>query len=64
MRVIGFIEDDHPIEKILWHLNMLDTQPVGGDPATFDEVYTPALEAELVFDDSFSQLPPVDYWIQ
>lgn len=61
MRIIAFIEDEDPIEKILRHLNLWDTCHVGRDPPTSDEVYTPTSEAEHVFDDSFSQLQKVDY---
>ena len=58
MRIISFIEDDEIIEKILRHLDLWETRC--HDPPAPNAVHTP----ELTYDDSYSQLPPIDYWLQ
>ena len=58
MKIISIIEDDKIIAKILRHLGLWETR--SHDP--------PAPKAfpdsELIYDDSYSQLPHTDYWLQ
>ena len=58
MKIISFIEDDEIIEKILRHLGVWETR--NHDPPAPNAVHTP----ELTYDDSYSQLPPIDDWLQ
>jgi len=62
MRVISFIEDDELIKKILMHLGLWETR--NHDPPQPDDTHTPSIEAELTYDYTYSQLPPIDYWTQ
>ena len=56
MKIISFIEELDIIEKILRHLDLWDIR--NHDPPTQKPSYIP----ELVYDDSESQIPVVDYW--
>ncbi len=58
MRIISFIEDYELIEKILKHLGLWETK--NHDPPAQDVSHIP----ELTYDDSYSQLPPTDNWLQ
>jgi hypothetical protein len=58
MRIISFIEDHDLITVILKHLNLWETR--NHDPPVKDIKHTP----ELIYDDSYSQVPEVDYWDQ
>ncbi len=58
MKIISFIEDNEIIAKILRHLGLWETR--NHDPPAPKAVHTP----ELTYDDSYSQLPPIDYWLQ
>lgn len=62
MKIIAFIEDDALIRKILVHLRLWDTRNHG--PPQLEEMHIPAIETELTYDDTYSQLPPIDYWTQ
>jgi hypothetical protein len=62
MKVIAFIEDDAPIKKILEHLGSWET--CNHDPPKSDILHTPIIEAELTYDYTYSQLPPIGYWTQ
>jgi len=55
MKIISFIEDLDIIEKILRHLDLWDIR--NHDPP----IQQPYI-SELVYDDSESQIPAVDYW--
>jgi hypothetical protein len=57
MRIVSFIEQPEVIEKILRHLHLWAPKIHGLPPSKPD--YIP----ELIFDDSYSQLPERDYWI-
>lgn len=58
MRIISFIEDEAAIEKILRHLGLWLTR--NHDPPHKCAAHIP----EFTYDDSDSQLPPIDYWLQ
>ena len=58
MKIISFIEDKDVIEKILRHLGLWKTR--NHDPPFKSAAHIP----ELTYDDSYSQLPPSDYWLQ
>ena len=62
MKLISFIEDDALIKKILMHLGLWETR--NHDPPKLDTLHTPAIETELTYDYTYSQLPPIDYWTQ
>jgi hypothetical protein len=62
MKIIAFIEDDALIRKILVHLQLWDTR--NHDPPKLDSTHIPTIEAELTYDDTYWQLPPIDYWTQ
>jgi hypothetical protein len=51
-----FIEDDRLIKKILKHLGLWETR--NHDPPQVDDAYPPAIETELTYDYTYSQLPP------
>ncbi len=57
MRVIAFIEDDQVIKKILDHLGLWETN--NHDPPA----HNPSCIPELTYDDDYSQVPTVDYWL-
>ncbi|WP_155310521.1 transposase [Desulfosarcina ovata] len=58
MRIIAFIEDEQLIKKILKHLDLWEIRNHG--PPDRDPTHIP----ELTYDDDYSQIPTVDYWIQ
>ncbi len=58
MRIISFIDQPKIIKKILKHLNLWDTRI--NDPPAKKTGHIP----ELFYDDSFSQIPEIDYWSQ
>ena len=58
MRIIAFIEDEAVIKKILKHLGLWKTR--NHDPPVRNLTHIP----ELTYDDDYSQLPAVDYWLQ
>ena len=58
MKIISFIEGEEIIAKILRHLGLWETR--SHDPPAPNAVHTP----ELNYDDSYSQLPPIDDWLQ
>ncbi len=58
MRVIAFIEDDQIIKKILDHLGLWETN--NHDPPPQKPSHIP----EITYDDDYSQIPDVDYWLQ
>jgi len=58
MKIISFIDQDDLIQRILRHLGLWDTR--NHDPPSKIAVHIP----ELTYDDSYSQLPPGDYWLQ
>ncbi len=60
MKVIGFIEDDAVIEKILRHLGLWETR--GHDPPKSGDQLPATHERELTYDGTYSQLPPSDSW--
>jgi hypothetical protein len=62
MKVISFIEYDALIKKILAHLGLWEIRI--HDPPRSDETHFPAVDTELTYDDTYSQLPPIDYWTQ
>jgi len=62
MKVIGFIEHDALIKKILMHLGLWETR--NHDPPQSNDSQTPTIETELTYDYTYSQLPPIDYWTQ
>ncbi len=62
MKVISFIEDDALIKKRLIHLGLWQTG--NHDPARSDDTYFAAVDTELTYDDSYWQLPSIDYWTQ
>jgi len=62
MKVISFIEDDALIKKILTHLGLWEIRI--NDPPRSDDTHFPAFDTELTYDDTYSQLPPIDYWTQ
>jgi hypothetical protein len=62
MKIISFIEDELLIKKILIHIGLWDTR--NHDPPKSDGTHIPAIETELTYDYTYSQLPPIDYWTQ
>ncbi len=56
MRIISILEAGPPVKKILEHLDLWDTR--NHDPPAEDHSHI----AELVYDDSDSQVPRYDYW--
>ncbi len=58
MKIISIIEDLPTIRKILKHLGLWNINI--HDPPTSQPVEL----SEPAYDDSFSQLPPEEYWIQ
>ena len=58
MKIISFIDQDELIERILRHLGLWETR--NHDPPAKIAAHIP----ELTYDDSYSQLPPTDYWLQ
>jgi hypothetical protein len=58
MRIISFIEQPEVIDKILRHLDLWDPKIHGPPSSKTDHI------PELIFDDSFSQLPERDYWME
>jgi hypothetical protein len=62
MKVIGFIEDDALIKRILKHLKLWETRI--HDPPRLDDTQIADIETELTYDDTYSQLPPIEYWTQ
>lgn len=62
MRVIAFIEEQALIKKILTHLGLWETRY--HDPPQVASSTKPAFEADLTFDDTYSQLPLIDYYSQ
>ncbi len=58
MRVIAFIEDNQVIKKILMHLGLWETN--NHDPPPQNPSYIP----EITYNDDYSQIPDVDYWLQ
>ncbi len=62
MKVISFIEDHALIKKILMHLGLWDIR--NHDPPQSNDAHMPTIETELTYDDTSSQLPPIDYWTQ
>lgn len=58
MKIISFIEDQQLVKKILNHLGLWETR--NHDPPAKRATHIP----ELIHDDSYSQLPPTDYWLQ
>ena len=58
MRVIAFIEQPLVIKKILKHLDIWDTH-------NHDPPQKPAGKTgQIVYDDTYSQVPSFDYWSQ
>jgi UDP-glucose 4-epimerase len=56
MRIIAFIEQPLSIKKILKHLGIWDTH-------NHDPPQKPAEKIrQIVYDDTYSQVPPFDYW--
>ncbi len=60
MKVISFIEDHALIKKILIHLGLCKTR--NHDPPQSNDTHIPTIETELTYDDTDSQLPPIDDW--
>ena len=58
MRIVAFIEDKAVIKKILKHLSLCETR--NHDPPARNPTHIP----KLTYDDDYSQLPAVDYWLQ
>jgi hypothetical protein len=42
------------------HLGLWQTR--NHDPPQPDDVHIPTFETEYICDDTYSQLPPIDYW--
>jgi hypothetical protein len=55
MRIIGFIDDNELVKKILKHLGLWETR--NHDPPPENSFSIP----ELTYDDSDSQIPAYDY---
>lgn len=62
MKVICYIENDALIKKIWMHLGLWDTK--NHDPPQSNDAHIPTIETELIYDYTYSQLPPIDYWTQ
>ena len=58
MRIIGFIDQEFIIRKILTHLGLWETRNHGPPPAVIEN------EPRVVFDDEYSQITQYDDWIQ
>jgi hypothetical protein len=58
MKIIAFIEDEAVIKKILKHLGLLETRNY--DPSAQNPTHIP----DLTYDDDYSQILAVDYWLQ
>jgi len=58
MKIISFIEDTEVIEKILRHLGLWETR--NHDPPDKNASYIP----DFIYDDDYSQVSPIDYWLQ
>ena len=58
MRIISFIEDSGIVENILRHLGLWETRNHG--PPVPDGPRSP----EFAYDDDYSQVPPIDYYLQ
>ena len=58
MRIIAFIEENLIIRKVLKHLGLWDTRNHG--PPVQSHAHIP----ELSYDDDYSQIPAVGYWLQ
>jgi hypothetical protein len=58
MRIFAFIEDEAVIKKILKHLSLWETR--NHDPPARNRTHIP----ELTYDDDYSQIPAIDYWLQ
>jgi hypothetical protein len=59
MRIIAFIEDATLIQVILKHLGLWETK--NHDPPPLDSFHT---ANELTVDESYSQIPPGDHWLE
>ena len=59
MRIVAFIEDDRIIKKILKHLGLWETH--NHDPPS---PAPPHPSEALTYDDSYSQMPPIDDWLE
>ena len=69
MKIISFIEHKEVIEKILRHLGLWDTRLVGRSAKRVASNHDPPVRntphiPEFTCDDDYSQIPPVDYWLQ
>ena len=58
MRIIA-LEDDQIIQKILKHLDLWETNNHNPPARNLSQTAN-----ELTYDDSYSQIPPIDYWLQ
>ena len=58
MKIIAVIEDEDVIKKILRHLGLWDIK--NHDPPDSKAAHP----RELSYDDTYSQIPPIDYWLQ
>ena len=58
MKIITFIEHEAVIEKILRHLGLWETR--NHDPPVRNASHIP----EFTYDDDYSQVPSIDYWLQ
>ena len=58
MKVIGVIEDESIIKKILQHLSLWETR--SHDPPACKIPHI----VEYVYDDAYSQIPPDDHYLQ
>ena len=58
MRIIAFIEDEVVIKKILNHLGLRETRNHGPPDQSHPHIPEPT------YDDDYSQMPAVDYWLQ
>ncbi|MDK1119594.1 MAG: hypothetical protein QGM50_12520 [Anaerolineae bacterium] len=68
MRIISFIEDGQLIKKILKHLELWETRnhdpPTENIPHIPELIYLPVRDHTQTGDNSDSQFPPTDYWLQ
>lgn len=60
MKIVGFIEDNEIIEKILRHLGLCETR--SHDPSKSGDRQPVNYKSELTYDITYSQLMPIDYW--
>jgi hypothetical protein len=58
MKIISFIEDNEITKKILKHLGLWETHNHDPPPQNSSHI------SNITYDDSYSQIPPYDYWIQ